>query len=114
MRAGRGCHAVCPIECASTQTYGDRIDWDTHNCSAGNSSRLLTAGEDHTVLVWDMRLQSLPLPDALLSPGPDTDTEVAFALDHEIVAAPGAVVLVGLALIDALTDATAFTVNVAD
>jgi hypothetical protein len=56
----------------------------------------------------------LPLADALLSPGPDADTEVAFTLDHEIVDAPGAVVLVGLALIDALTDATAFTVNVAD
>jgi hypothetical protein len=56
----------------------------------------------------------LPLADSLLSPGPETDTEVALALDHEIVAAPGAVVLVGLALIDALTDATAFTVNVAD
>ena len=32
----------------------------------------------------------------------------------KVVATPGAVVLVGLALIDALTDATAFTVNVAD
>ena len=30
-----------------------------------DGSRLLTAGGDHTVLVWDMRLQSVPLPEAL-------------------------------------------------
>jgi WD40 repeat protein len=30
-----------------------------------DGSRLLTAGGDHTVLVWDMRLQNVPLPDAL-------------------------------------------------
>ena len=30
-----------------------------------DGSRLLTADEDHTVLVWDMRLASVPLPDAL-------------------------------------------------
>jgi hypothetical protein len=50
----------------------------------------------------------------LLSPVPLTDTEVAFALDQVIVDAPGAVVVTGLALIDALTDAAALTVNVAD
>lgn len=30
-----------------------------------DGSRLLTAGTDHTVLVWDVGLQSLPLPDAI-------------------------------------------------
>ncbi len=30
-----------------------------------DGTKLLTAGGDHTVLVWDMRLQSVPLPDAL-------------------------------------------------
>ncbi len=37
-------------------------------CALGftpDGSRLLTAGEDHTVLVWDMRLQAVPLPDAI-------------------------------------------------
>lgn len=28
-----------------------------------DGSRLLTAGADHTILVWDMRLQAVPLPD---------------------------------------------------
>ena len=30
-----------------------------------DGTKLLTAGGDHTVLVWDMRLQSVPLPDAV-------------------------------------------------
>jgi WD40 repeat protein len=30
-----------------------------------DGSKLLTAGADHTVLVWDMRLASVPLPDAV-------------------------------------------------
>ena len=30
-----------------------------------DGTKLLTAGGDHTVLVWDVRLQSVPLPDAL-------------------------------------------------
>ena len=30
-----------------------------------DGTKLLTAGGDHTVLVWDMRLQAMPLPDAL-------------------------------------------------
>lgn len=30
-----------------------------------DGARLLTAGGDHTVLVWDVRLQAVPLPDAL-------------------------------------------------
>lgn len=50
----------------------------------------------------------------LLTPLPATDTAVAFALDHEIVVAPGAVAEVGEALIEALTDADAVTVTVAD
>ena len=44
---------------------------------------------------------------------PETDTEEAFALVQEMVDVPGAVALVGLALIDALTDVTALTINVA-
>ncbi|AMV22764.1 WD domain, G-beta repeat [Gemmata sp. SH-PL17] len=30
-----------------------------------DGTKLLTAGWDHTILVWDVRLQSVPLPDAL-------------------------------------------------
>jgi WD40 repeat protein len=30
-----------------------------------DGTKLLTAGGDHTVLVWDMRLQSVPLPEAV-------------------------------------------------
>ena len=55
----------------------------------------------------------LPFAAVLLSPVPETDTEVAFVLVQEMVDVPGGVVLVGLALIDALTDVTALTVNVA-
>jgi predicted RecA/RadA family phage recombinase len=39
---------------------------------------------------------------------------VAFALDQVIVAAAGAAALLGVALIDASTDAATVTVNVAD
>jgi len=49
----------------------------------------------------------------LLRPLPPTDTEVAFALDHVIVAVPGSVDVAGLALIEALTEAADATVNVA-
>ncbi len=56
----------------------------------------------------------VPLAAVLLTPLPVTDTAVAFALVHEIVVAPGAVVAVGEAPIDALTDAAAETVTVAD
>ena len=55
----------------------------------------------------------LPLAAVLLSPVPVTDTAVAFAHDHVIIAEPGDVQVVGLALIDAVTDAGALTVNVA-
>ncbi len=51
---------------------------------------------------------------ALLSHGPDTATAVALALDQVIVAAAGAAALLGLALIEALTEAAAVTVIVAD
>jgi hypothetical protein len=30
-----------------------------------DGTRLLTAGGDHTVLVWDVRLQNVPLPEAI-------------------------------------------------
>lgn len=30
-----------------------------------DGTRLLTAGEDHTILVWDIRLESLPLPELI-------------------------------------------------
>jgi hypothetical protein len=55
----------------------------------------------------------VPVEAVLLSPLPLTDTDVPFVLDQKIVDAPGAVALVGLALIDALTETTALTVNVA-
>jgi hypothetical protein len=60
------------------------------------------------VTVWE------PLVAVLLTPLPETDTAVALALDQEIVLAPGAEVDVGDALIDALTEAAAVTVTVAD
>ena len=43
---------------------------------------------------------------------PLTDTAVAFVVDHEIVVPPGAVALVGVALIDAVTDGGALMVTV--
>ena len=45
---------------------------------------------------------------------PLTDTAVAFVVDHEIVVAPGAVPLVGVALIDAVTDGGALIVTVCE
>jgi len=45
---------------------------------------------------------------------PLTDTAVALVVDHEIVVAPGAVALVGLALIDAVTDGGALIVTVCE
>jgi WD40 repeat protein len=30
-----------------------------------DGTRLLTAGDDHTIVVWDMRLQNVPLPETL-------------------------------------------------
>ena len=59
-------------------------------------------------MVW------LPLVVVLLRPLPVTATEVAFALDQEIVVEPGADAVVGDAVIVALTDAAALTVTVAD
>ena len=55
----------------------------------------------------------LPLVAALLRPLPLTATEVAFVLDQVIVLDPGAVAVVGEALIAALTDDGAATVIVA-
>ena len=48
----------------------------------------------------------------LLSPLPLTAEEVALALDHVMVVEPGAVTLVGLALIDAETAGGAATLTV--
>ena len=45
---------------------------------------------------------------------PLTDTAVALVVDHEIVIAPGAVALVGLALIDAVTDGGALMETVCE
>ena len=59
----------------------------------------------------------LPLAELLLSPLPETRTDVALVVDQEIVVAPGAVVDWGAAEIDAVTadaDADEFTVNVAE
>jgi hypothetical protein len=50
----------------------------------------------------------------LARPGPLTATDVALALDHETVEDPGATQLPGLVAIEALTEADAVTVNVAD
>ena len=60
------------------------------------------------MLVW------LPLLDVLLKPGPLTETDVAFAVVHEIVLDPGAVEVVGFAPIEPVTlGVAAFTVTVA-
>ena len=59
-------------------------------------------------------MTGLPLMAVLLTPLPLTDTEVALALDHVIVDEPGAVALVGLALIDAVTDGGALIVTVCE
>ena len=55
----------------------------------------------------------VPLVAELARPGPLTETDVAFDVPQEIVEEPGAVVVVGLALIDPETEAGALTVNVA-
>ena len=56
----------------------------------------------------------LPLANALESPGPVTETEVAFTVLHEIVVVAGSVPVEGLALIEPVTVAAALTVTVAD
>lgn len=56
----------------------------------------------------------VPLVALLLMPLPETEAEVALALDHEIVVEPGAVTEAGEAVIDAVTDAAAETDTVAD
>ena len=58
-------------------------------------------------MVW------FPLAAVLLRPLPLTETEVAFALDQVMVLDPGAIAVMGDALIDALTDDGAATVTVA-
>ena len=55
----------------------------------------------------------LLLAAVLMRPLPLTLTDVALVLDQVMVDVPGAVALVGLALIVALTDASVLTVNVA-
>jgi len=55
----------------------------------------------------------LPLAAALERPGPATDTAVALAVLQEIVVEAGAVPVVGLALIEPVTDDAAVTVTVA-
>ena len=50
---------------------------------------------------------------ALLRPGPETATEVALLVLHEIVVVAGAVPVVGLAAIEPATAATDVTVKVA-
>jgi WD40 repeat protein len=60
-----------PIELAESATGEVRRRFTGHRGAARvlgftpDGSRLLTAGDDHTVLVWDVRLQALPLPDAI-------------------------------------------------
>ena len=48
----------------------------------------------------------LPLAAELLTPVPETETEVALLVLHETVVAPGAVALAGLAAMEPLTFAT--------
>jgi hypothetical protein len=50
----------------------------------------------------------------LLRPLPETETAVAFDVLHEIVAEPGAVVVVGLALIEPVTEGGAVIVTVCE
>ena len=56
----------------------------------------------------------LPLAAELLRPLPVTETDVALALDHVMVVAPGAIALVGFALIDAVTANGALIVTVCE
>ena len=56
----------------------------------------------------------MALAEVLATPGPETNTDVASAVFHESVVAPGAVVVVGFAVMEPETVATAaLTVNVA-
>ena len=55
----------------------------------------------------------LPLAAELLTPVPETETEVALLVLHEIVVAPGAVPLAGLAEMEPETLAAEDTVKVA-
>ncbi len=56
----------------------------------------------------------VPLAAVLATPGPVTNTDVAFEVFHESVVAPGAVVVVGLAVIEPDTAGmAALTMNVA-
>ena len=56
----------------------------------------------------------LPLAAELLRPLPVTETDVALALDHVMVVVPGAIALVGFALIDAVTANGALIVTVCE
>ncbi len=49
-----------------------------------------------------------------MSPLPLTETAVAFVLDHVMVVVPGALALVGVAMIDAVTEAGAAIVTVCE
>jgi WD40 repeat protein len=59
------------IELCETATNEIRRVLATHRSAVRvlgftpDGSRLLTANSDHTILVWDARLQSLPLPDSI-------------------------------------------------
>jgi hypothetical protein len=55
----------------------------------------------------------LPLPAELLTPLPETETDVALLVLHETVVAPGSVALAGLTEIEPSTLAAEFTVKVA-
>jgi WD40 repeat protein len=60
-----------PIELCETATNEVRRVFAAHHGAVHilgftpAGTRLLTAGSDHTILVWDVRLQSLPLPDSI-------------------------------------------------
>lgn len=81
-----------------------------------DGSRLLTAGADHTILVWDTRLTSVPLPDALKTQTNATklwaalsgdDAKAAYLAMARLAREPGAAVkLAGLKLKPATADDT--------
>ena len=50
----------------------------------------------------------------LLTPLPETETELAFELDHVTVVEPGAFIVVGLTLMAAVTGGGALTVTVCE
>ena len=54
----------------------------------------------------------MPAPAVLLSPGPDTETDVALPVFHATVVVPGSVPVVGLAVIAPETEGADVTVNV--